>query len=507
MADSTGIPWPTAPQQPQGGALSGFLNNPLLAALLKDELGGALQANPNAPRAAPAPAVPSAGPAPVTSAPLPPPGARTSPDVSDTPTAPATPADDATAENIRQNLKAARAPLFEELDNNPALNDKFKRIMANEQGANPQGVKMIAETAVNRALSLDTPLEQQLRWHRAEPGGYYAMGNMGRGALENPKWRSVLEDALQDVRNGSNEANLGTHNASGKRAAYDIATGGFVPVATAHGETFFAPGKAVPNQIKPHADWRARMMAPIAAAAPAPAPATTGAASGPVTGASSPATTPATTAAAPTKDDPWAALDAAAGAPATAPAATAPASGDPWAELDRAAAIPTFTERESPVSGMPSPSRGLVQDARDAFWRSRVGLGIRAGIYGDQAARRYLDAMNARPQRYTGGGDAARLLDLGEGLRQAPGVTLGGALAPALSVPAGALTARALPYALPFVQHPVRTMAGALGGSAALDALGLTNSGVLGTVHDMMDFYHHLSTLARNAAERRERGE
>ena len=50
-------------------------------------------------------------------------------------------------------------------------------------------------------------------------GGYYAQGNKGRGALEDPAHRAILEGGLSNALGGSNVSNWATDNASGSFAA------------------------------------------------------------------------------------------------------------------------------------------------------------------------------------------------------------------------------------------------------------------------------------------------
>ncbi|WGD55080.1 hypothetical protein QA641_14985 [Bradyrhizobium sp. CB1650] len=129
------------------------------------------------------------------------------------------------------------------------MRDKFKRIMANEQGSNPEGTQGIAESAINRMVNRGTSLEKELRWHRSEGGGYDE-GSMGRGA-----WRirattpcsrhnAVLEHSLERALAGSNITGNATDNSSGSLASREKASGAFRHHRDINGESFFSPGSA-----------------------------------------------------------------------------------------------------------------------------------------------------------------------------------------------------------------------------------------------------------------------
>ncbi len=157
------------------------------------------------------------------------------------------------------NLKDDRARYAEELKNNPALRDKILRIAANEQGKNPQGTQAVIESMMNRASVRGTTLEQQARWHKAEKGGYYEMGNMGRGALENVEHRKVLEQSLSNALGGGNLSNYATDNASQGLAARERASGAFKYRKDYTGETFFSPGTAEPRLAQKWEEWHGRV--------------------------------------------------------------------------------------------------------------------------------------------------------------------------------------------------------------------------------------------------------
>jgi hypothetical protein len=151
-----------------------------------------------------------------------------------------------------------RSRFAAELGAKPWLRDKIMRIASNEQGTNPQGTQAILESMMNRAEVRGTSLEQQARWHESEHG-YYQQGNMGRGALEHPRSRAVLESSLSNALGGSNISNFATDNASGGLAARQRATGKFKFASAYHGETFFTPGTAEPGLERRYEAWRGTM--------------------------------------------------------------------------------------------------------------------------------------------------------------------------------------------------------------------------------------------------------
>lgn len=153
-------------------------------------------------------------------------------------------------------LAGDRARYARELERNPALRQKIMRIAFNEQGANPQGTQAVLESMMNRASARGTNLETQAHWYGGEKGGYYAMGNMGRGALENPHSRAILEHSLNEALGGSNISNYATDNSSGGLAARERATGKFHYTAGYHGESFFTPGWGEPGLERKYNAWR-----------------------------------------------------------------------------------------------------------------------------------------------------------------------------------------------------------------------------------------------------------
>lgn len=136
----------------------------------------------------------------------------------------------------------ARAELAEK----PWLREKVLRIAANEQGQHQLGTQGVLETMMNRAAVRGTSLEEQAKWHGSERGGYYQRGSMGRGALENPHSRAILNEGLERVLAGSNITQNATDNSSGSLAAREKASGAFRHHVDVNGESFFSPGHAEP---------------------------------------------------------------------------------------------------------------------------------------------------------------------------------------------------------------------------------------------------------------------
>lgn len=479
MADPAlpGIPWPTAPQPQQGGFLGGLLANPLIDALLKGELGG-LRANDNSP----APAAPQAapiGPQPVTSAPLPPPKGASA--------APAYTAQDVSDDNPRG------------ID--PAYVDRLKRFEGYRSLAYPDGAQYSVGWGT-RASSPYERIDQDEAHRRLMREINSAAGQVDRMGVDmNPTQRHALIDLTYNAGAGWMNGPVGRAVRAGDWNAAASMVSGYK--TTSHGRPF--PG------LVSRRGWEASGLRAVAAPASNAAPGTAASSGGgspwdrAMKAADEPAAAPATAPPSAPAGSPW--DRAMRAAEEGAPVVTA-ATGNPWDRAERAAETPSFADRWEPMSEVPPASHGLMGDARDAFWRTPIGLGIRAKLYGDPAARRYLDAMNAQP-RHGVGGDASGLIDLGEGMRKAPGVTLGGAVtaAPgwALGVGAGATGAKALSYGWPLVRaalhHPVMT---GLGGAEVLDRLGVTNINALG---GMMDFYHGLRAMAQEARRRREERE
>lgn len=151
-------------------------------------------------------------------------------------------------------LAEQRRQFAQELENNPELRDKVMRIMYNEQGSHPEGTQAVAESMMNRAIIRRTNLAREGRW--TGENGYYEQGNMGRGALENPKIRAILEQSLQNALGGGNVSDYATDNASQWLAAKHKSTGNFLATRDIHGETFFSPDTRIPSHISRWRAWK-----------------------------------------------------------------------------------------------------------------------------------------------------------------------------------------------------------------------------------------------------------
>lgn len=169
---------------------------------------------------------------------------------------------------MNQKLKQDRAANWAKLQANPKLMEKALGILYNEQGQNPQGTQAIAESFFNRSSVRHHSLEQVLRWNKAEPGGYYAIGNgygrNGAGAYP-PQLRPMLMQSLQNAANGSNISNYATDNSSGGLAIRDQQPAWqrmFQYQSNYTGETFFSPGRqSEPVFTRNWQTWVQQMMA------------------------------------------------------------------------------------------------------------------------------------------------------------------------------------------------------------------------------------------------------
>jgi hypothetical protein len=157
----------------------------------------------------------------------------------------APPVNIAPGDRVHGQFAAARDRAREELASKPWLREKVLRIAANEQGSHPLGTQGVLETMVNRAAVRGTSLEAQAKWHRSEHG-YYQEGSLGRGALENPHSRAILNESLERVLQGSNATAGATDNSSSSLAAREKASGSFRHHRDINGESFFSPGSAEP---------------------------------------------------------------------------------------------------------------------------------------------------------------------------------------------------------------------------------------------------------------------
>lgn len=150
-----------------------------------------------------------------------------------------------------------RSKFTQELRDKPGLREKILRIAANEQGSHPEGTQAIIESMMNRAQMRGTSLEREARW--TGEGGYYAQGNMGRGALENARHRAILERSLQGALGGSNVSNYATDNASGAFGRGEVESGKFLFRKQIHGEIFTSPGWGERvYRDKNYPEWRAK---------------------------------------------------------------------------------------------------------------------------------------------------------------------------------------------------------------------------------------------------------
>ncbi|MBO0716540.1 MAG: N-acetylmuramoyl-L-alanine amidase, partial [Rhizobiales bacterium] len=150
------------------------------------------------------------------------------------------------------SLKADRERYAQELQNNPELREKVLRIAHNEQGGSQEGMQAVIESMMNRASVRGTSLAAQAKW--TGEGGYYAMGNMGRGMN-----RGQTEAALAGALGGGNASNYATDNSSQGLAARERASGAFSYRQAIHGETFFSPGSAQRGLIPKWEAWHARV--------------------------------------------------------------------------------------------------------------------------------------------------------------------------------------------------------------------------------------------------------
>ena len=158
-------------------------------------------------------------------------------------------------------LAADRARFQAEMDANPALREKVLRIAANEQGKHGIGTQAVIESMMNRASMKGTSLAAQAKW--VGEGGYYAQGNMGRGALENPAHAAILNKSLKGALGGSNVSDYATDNASQGLAARRTANREMNFTKEINGESFYQPGRVSgAGNVKNYAGWRAGLDRP-----------------------------------------------------------------------------------------------------------------------------------------------------------------------------------------------------------------------------------------------------
>ena len=193
-----------------------------------------------------------------------------------TPSRPSTP-----SKSTRQGRVFNRDKFAKEIETTPGLRERILRIAANEQGSHPEGTQSVIESMMNRAEVRRTSLAAQATWKYGRHG-YYQRGNMGRGALENPKQAAVLNQGLANALGGSNIANYATENASGEFGRGEIRRGEFIFRSTygyrGQEELFTRPGTAERGWARRWEQWHAQQQfamwhggAPeVAAAAPPP---------------------------------------------------------------------------------------------------------------------------------------------------------------------------------------------------------------------------------------------
>lgn len=462
MADPalTAIPWPQAPP-PGQGALGGLLANP--AALL--DLVYRLD---DRPPDRPSPGLPDASPAPVTSAPLPPPRGTSA--------APAYTAQDVSDDNPRG------------ID--PAYVDRLKRFEGYRSLAYPDG----GQYSIGYGTRASSPYErisQDEAHQRLMSEINAAAGHVDRiGADMSPTQRHALIDLTYNAGPAWTRGSIGNAVRAGDWDKAAELIGRYKTTSN---------GRALPGLVT-RRGWEASGLR--AAGAPASAlPATAAATPAPPAAAPSAAVTPA-------KDDPWAPLDAAVAEPAAAPAAATPkgsadpwapldaavaaepvraSTGDPWAPLDAAAETPTFADRWGPVADSPALTATPPWAQENRLYRSAwaANSGLRDALGGTHISPWAAHAYQAnQPVR-----DWARAHP-----GQAAGVA-GAALTSPAWLPVVAPIAGAL------LRRPIMS---ALGGSSALDALGLTHTGVPG---GLMDLYEGLQAMGREAKRREQEHE
>ena len=177
-------------------------------------------------------------------------------------------------------LAADRAKFKAEMDANPALREKVLRIAANEQGKHGLGTTAVIESMMNRASSRGRSLAQEAKW--TSEGGYYEVGNLGRGALENKEHAAILNKSLSDALGGSNVSDYATDNASQGQAAKRRVNEEMKFTKEFGGESFFQPGRVSgAGNVRKHEDWMARMQATPASTMVASSASVPEAASGP----------------------------------------------------------------------------------------------------------------------------------------------------------------------------------------------------------------------------------
>jgi hypothetical protein len=167
-------------------------------------------------------------------------------------------------------LRNDRSRSVAQLQQNPQLMDRLRRIAYNEQGSNPRGVQSVIESAFNRASVRGQSMQQVLRWHRLEPGGYYQPGGGLRGnAYMSPRARAAFNQGFANAVAGSNISGYATDNSSAGQTRKDERIGpsgqqNFHPRTYYSGETFFAPGGAEPMWHQRWVRWMGNLGTQVA---------------------------------------------------------------------------------------------------------------------------------------------------------------------------------------------------------------------------------------------------
>lgn len=136
-------------------------------------------------------------------------------------------------------LQQQRAPMADQLSNNPALMTKLATLAIAEEGHDSNARVAMAESVLNRGVSQGTPDLNKM----IDPN-YYAPfkdGNFARAQREIAANPGLLQSAIADVNtalNGSNYSNLATDNASGDVKA-NSATNSTLAYLGQNGEGFF----------------------------------------------------------------------------------------------------------------------------------------------------------------------------------------------------------------------------------------------------------------------------
>lgn len=150
-----------------------------------------------------------------------------------------------------------REKFRKELENNPELRDRMLTLAAAEEGwKDPRAQREVLETMFNRADAYGKTLDDITKMKPKEYNYYqpYYDGAYNRNAAilaANPQLREELNKRLEEVFQGSNESNFGTHNASAGVAANSRITQTLT--ASGHGDDKFR--KDNPAYTHVHGPW------------------------------------------------------------------------------------------------------------------------------------------------------------------------------------------------------------------------------------------------------------